>query len=244
MINIIDGFIGSGKTLIMVIMALLEKDINKMDIYSNFDVEFMNEKINPYDLLKKDFSGCAVLLDEIETLLDCRTSQSYANRMLSYFFYQSRKNELEIYGTAQQFGSIENRVRYLTFNQTFCKTRFNYHNVPEKDIKADDFSFYNIKINGQIGSIDMYYKDAVPYFDLYDTKEIIVPFIQDYSRIDFDDIKDLFLRCKTKKSFCIVVKHRYPNLVNDDISACFDFIKYDELKLAKEVIFKNAMVLS
>jgi energy-coupling factor transporter ATP-binding protein EcfA2 len=112
----ITGAKGSGKTLVMTMMAaILEKEGKK--ILSNYRLKIPHTLISQ-DIIKnysdKDtpLHDCVLLLDEIHILMDCRTS--FKNTIITYFLLQSRKRDVDIYWTSQNFGQPEKRLRENT----------------------------------------------------------------------------------------------------------------------------------
>ena len=110
MIILVNGLLGTGKTLFLVYLATIEK---KLKIYSNFTLKVGNAKrITPYDL--EEINKGLMLLDEFYAWAESRTSGKEANRYLTNRIgFNSRKRELTIVISAQLNSSIDLRFREL-----------------------------------------------------------------------------------------------------------------------------------
>lgn len=165
------GNMGSGKTLSLVkeAYALYRKGYT---IFSNINLSFPHEEYNIQDLLayaenQKTFYKSVFILDEAHIFLDARTSISKINRALSYWLLMSRKADIILLYTTQQFRNVDIRLRKNTDIIVECK---------RKEIKNKGIMF----IMNYIMIIELdgirEYKIAfipTPYFKLYNTNEIV-----------------------------------------------------------------------
>lgn len=128
----IEGGIGSGKTLSLVTLALI--DIKKKEkVYSNIKlmrldkadnkkVVYLTRKLieNIFELIKtKKFkmANSLVLLQEVHNYLDSRNSMSVKNRTMSYWILQSRhtgRGSCDILYDTQDFCQVDKRLRSNT----------------------------------------------------------------------------------------------------------------------------------
>lgn len=109
-LTLVDGNLGSGKTLLLVKTAL-EYPSDKR-IFANFHIDLPNVTlIRPSDLA--DIEHGLVLLDEMYLWLDSRRSGSNENIRMSHDIFKSRKRGLDIWGTVQLSGSVDLRFRTL-----------------------------------------------------------------------------------------------------------------------------------
>jgi hypothetical protein len=116
MIIAITGRMGSGKTLLLSYLAKCNFD-RGLDIVSNYRLTFPHKIITKKDIIgytkgKGELSNCAVLIDECQIMLDCRSH--HKNQIVSYWLLQSRKRSVSIYYTTQQFFNVEKRLRENT----------------------------------------------------------------------------------------------------------------------------------
>jgi len=111
------GKMGSGKTLTMVYLAYAIAQSGKR-LKTNFNVSFEHTKITKQDIInygkgiREDISDTLICLDEVQTLLDCRTSNK--NRVVTYFILMTRKSGIDMMYTSQQFFNVEKRLRENT----------------------------------------------------------------------------------------------------------------------------------
>lgn len=179
MIHLILGRQGSGKTLMLVKLAL---DLHKqgMKIRSNVHFGFTYKPLNYKDIIDCNLINCGVMIDEIHLLLSARRSLSNINvEVCDKFLSMARKQGTEIYGTTQTMRKVDIRFReeadyiyycskYAYYNGNWIEILHNY-NLPKEVplmIKADVHEVYsgNVVTTGFV---------ANKYFDFYDTTQII-----------------------------------------------------------------------
>lgn len=183
----IEGDLGTGKTIMMV--RYLHKDfINlKHRIMSNMQGLQFGEIINIPEIMQFDkktktkdidvkkmpnLNNVSIGIDEITVFMDCRRSMSKMNLLLSYFILQTRKRNVHLYYTTQDTDMVDNRLFKYTNMFVFCE----YIYDEEGDV-IDDWRNYFIvdrrkKRKWQTSSFNM---NISKYYDLYDTKEVILP---------------------------------------------------------------------
>jgi hypothetical protein len=218
------GLLGSGKTLGMTIFSYLDYKEDGMKVYSNFKTTF-SEMINPLDLLKFKLSDCVLMLDELETIFDSRNSGSTINQLFSYFFLQSRKKNVKIRYTAQMLDTVDKRGRYVSDFPILCKA------LPTT-LKPDRFVYvihYGLQ---ELGRVTLKLEKAKPFFEMYDTTEIIVPFVVNKDVIDNESVIADFEASPTKKAFIQLLKKTYPQIPLDSIGGCYDFLNVGDKERA------------
>lgn len=154
------GSIGSGKTLLCVILA----SKSSKRVFSNFQIDIKNyNELEVIDLLNLE-NDIIVIIDEAYTWLESRTSLSTLNRYLSYIIFQSRKRNLDVFTTSQMFSSVDIRFREQS-------------NIIIECNRIDDNFHYTFKDVGKriISTFVLPLKNAKKYFKLYDTNEIVEP---------------------------------------------------------------------
>ena len=135
-IHLLNGLMNSGKTLVMVYYGY-KAYRQGYTIYTNFHVNF------PHILINRDFvfylgqeqpslENTCFLLDELWIWLDCRDALS--NKVATYFFLQSSKDDSLIYITSQAFSQNDKRIKE------------NYHRLSmcNRQILKNDGKYYNI----------------------------------------------------------------------------------------------------
>jgi len=226
MVTGIFGGLGSGKTLLASIIGINSHNKGQK-VYANYDLRYA-EKVNPIELLEFELENCSLILDEANTILDSRLN-SNANRLLGYFILQSRKRNVNIYYTAQISGSVDLRMRLVTNRPIYA----------EKIDGGFRYKIYkNIELDTSVTFI-LPLKKALPFFDLYDTSEVIYPIdVYAGANIDIEMIKEIFKEAPTKKSFVVTLRSSNP-FISGDMSATI----YDYLKLGKEKIVRKILKL-
>lgn len=141
-IHSICGLMNSGKTLYMTYRLFLDYCRGRT-IVTNYDLNFPHIKINRDTLFflgesnpsLKDFfqsKNISMGFDELWLWLDCR--EAINNRIATYFFLQSSKDDINIYITAQDNDQNEKRIRNNLHFFTGCERRLldnsKFINVP------------------------------------------------------------------------------------------------------------------
>jgi hypothetical protein len=110
------GELGVGKTLSLTWFALrhIVKYHGQRAIYSNYHFNNIDyyyiEHPDQIDIVREGF--CA--LDELWSWADSRTSASKRNRFISKILLKSRKRDMDIGYTAQDWSQVEKRIRKVT----------------------------------------------------------------------------------------------------------------------------------
>ena len=189
MIRIYIGLLGSGKTLSMV-KDMYNDNKNGRKIVSNLILKFTKNQISQ-DFFEKFASGkkeelfnVTLGLDELHIFLDSRRSTSKRNTYLSYFILQTRKRDVVLRGTSQFFNQIDLRLRNITDYLTQCEALIKQGNkfikvTPVKAIsglteeETENLWIKNTTIDRSGKVINKSIFKAKPYFNLYDTNQII-----------------------------------------------------------------------
>lgn len=113
------GMLGSGKTMAIVIEALLyHKAYPKNPIYSNIDLfqipRSVFRKIDNASVLFDINEACFVLLDELWTLADSRKGWTLLSEVMTMLLLRSRKKRWRCAYTEQLHTQIDKRIRYVT----------------------------------------------------------------------------------------------------------------------------------
>ena len=168
----IEGGLGSGKTLMMARYLALDFMRHHRRVYSNFWLDFDYTKLDVRDMLKKkeNLKDVSVGIDELTVFADCRSSMSELNKLISYFVLQTRKRNVCLYYTTQDFGMVDKRIIQHTLVRVFCS---------KVKGKPDDYPMRRYEILDIRDSFtnppQVFYMDIRPYFNLYNTDEIIEP---------------------------------------------------------------------
>jgi len=163
----IKGTYGSGKTLLMTILACKDYKIfppNGREILSNFWLDLPNYKpVEPEDLVNIN-KPTLFLLDEAYAWLESRSSQKAVSKYMSYILFQSRKRELDIVLSMQLFSTIDVRFRHMT----------DLLILADKTDVGFKYTFYKPALRTQTTFI-LPFESAQRYYGLYDTMEKIDP---------------------------------------------------------------------
>ncbi len=197
------GSIGSGKTLLCVIIA----SKSKRKTYSNFqiDINTYNE-LEIIDLLDLP-NNIIVVIDEAYTWLESRTSLATLNRYLSYIIFQSRKRTLDVITTSQMFSSVDIRFREQSNIIVHCKRVDNNFHYTFKDIGNRVISTFVLPLS-----------KAKKYFKLYDTYEIVEP--NQKQELEFTLLQQYPNHLLEKvKEIAEVIKGKVKKITHDSIKA-------------------------
>jgi len=172
---LIIGEIGSGKTLFMVLMAL-STDKN---ILANFHIKHDNFKYLEFDDFLNIPNDADIFIDEAYKWLENRRSSKASNVVISEIKEQRRKTNSTWYVSTQHPNMIDKRFEQYPNVIVQCKSRFPINS--KKDfvykISYDSPFFHTIYRR-------LYYRDAVKYFDYFDTNEIVAP--ENKQKIEYD----------------------------------------------------------
>jgi hypothetical protein len=162
------GNLGSGKTLFLARLGTRLK----RPIYSNFKLKLPNFRpLELIDLIDMD-TNINIFIDEAYAWIDSRVSGSAINRYCSYIVLQSRKTFTDVFLTAQMFSTVDIRFRIQSNIIVTCKAigkqRFYNATVPQKF----QYRIFN-KETRKSKLQELYFEDAIKYFKIYDTLEII-----------------------------------------------------------------------
>lgn len=162
------GKMGSGKTLCMTMLAHWYYTKGS-EIFANYSLKFPYKSID-YNKIKGldiEFQNSVLLLDEIHTFIDSRASMTNRNKAVSYFITQSRKRQLIFMYTTQRWGQVDVRMRNNTDYVFKCRKT-------ESENKKN--VYINIEMYNYDGKMRRLKIRANPYFNLYDTTQIVNPF--------------------------------------------------------------------
>lgn len=201
MIESIVGLMSSGKTLLMTYKLYLEW-LKGRTIITNYDVNFPHYKVNQDWLLNVVSDENVVInnvafgLDELWLwLMDSRNSMGKEQKIASYFFLQSSKDDSQIFITAQDNTQNDKRLRDNLHRITQCNrviwTGDTFVDISEEDrfleqkfgdwindylfIKAETFT-RSMKMGVPILKLkERLFVPARPVFNLFDTRKKIRP---------------------------------------------------------------------
>jgi len=183
----IEGDLGSGKTVGMV--RYLYKDFKDLgnsiksnmkglkfgDLLDILEIMQINEQTKIKDMnVKKmpNLNNVSIGIDEITVFMDCRRSQSKMNLLISYFILQTRKRNVQLYYTTQDFSMTDLRLQKYTKIMVLCDFIYD-----ENEEQIDNWRHYTVidirnKYRPKISRFNM---NISKYYDIYDTDEVILP---------------------------------------------------------------------
>ncbi len=153
------GKMGSGKTLLMSIFAYCLK--GRAKIFSNYSLIF-SEKINSLRQLIK-IENSVICLDELWVNIDSRLWKN--NVFLTRWINQSRKRNVLLFYTTQDFGQVDIRLRRATDILIFCLST------------KSEFLYFIIEPASQklLKSFRLEKENAKKFFGIYDTFQVVYP---------------------------------------------------------------------
>lgn len=167
---------GSGKSTLMTILADWAYRMAIM-IYANYKMEYPHKKINIDMLTNYQIEKQAlVLLDEVYLLLASEEHRTMFNRLMSYFFWQSRKRYVDVVISYQYNTSVDARIRSGADLWIICES------IPPLSRNADYF-LWTMKIPRETTLSPFYDMDALETIN-----EIVVP----TDALDKSGIWDMF----------------------------------------------------
>jgi ABC-type uncharacterized transport system ATPase subunit len=168
------GKMGSGKTLTMTLLAYIMQQSGK-NIRTNFNINFPHQIMTKADITNygkgqgQEIQNTVLCLDEVQTILDCRTSNK--NRVMTYFILQTRKRGVDILYTSQQFFNVEKRLRENTNILLECTPVKKEGTKTLEYIHIDVIEYHGREIFSPIKTINLKVSDKI--YKLYDTYQII-----------------------------------------------------------------------
>lgn len=226
------GRLGSGKTLIVTMLGY-DYDYNTdLTILSNFKADYVDRVIDPFELMLRNaqIRDSVILLTEAHTIFDSRFSGSRGNRMQGYFYTQTRKLGCHVIYDSQILGAVDLRLRYINDYEVVCQSF-----PPEKEHKDYfEYTFYYAGAEQPINFLTVYSHDIQPFFNMYNTFEIIDPTLT--KSIPIDDVIELYHESPTKKSFTTFFRSKFPMLTIDIAQTCYDFLKADNVKRVQQLL--------
>ena len=173
------GDMGSGKTLSMTKYAMLHH-LTGYKVYSNYGLNIPHEIIDKTfmeNIIKvdKNFDGKTIFcLDEFDMYIDSRRSMKEGNLLISYFLKQVRKKNIKLFYSAQMKNTIDKRLRILTRTNILCKGRTVYcYKEGHLEPFIIQMIYNDVYVNDKLIKKSRFIGN--PYFNLYDTKELIIP---------------------------------------------------------------------
>ena len=162
----IQGGLGSGKTLLMTRYLVKDYQMGR-HIVANFGLNIIDfDKLNVKSLLdnETDLHDVSVGIDEFTVFADCRRSMS--NTIITYFILQTRKRNVCLYYTTQDFSMIDKRV--LRHTDIF---------ITADDVEGNKGIREYIVIDERKRKtmLSSFTLDIEPMFKYYDTNEVIMP---------------------------------------------------------------------
>ncbi len=191
------GGLGTGKTLSLVILALMyKKEGYKIytnmsnSLFADYSMEnFFSLYLNPQTI---DNEPKLLAIDEMHIYLNSRESMSIQNKIITSLIFQSRKRNIDIAFTTQRIKNIDIRLRDLINIYIFPKIiKRNPDNSPAiiqwKIVNDNDkYKTVNIKITPEI-------------LQAYNTAEIIpILNLKEYISKLSDDYQKLFINNNAK----------------------------------------------
>jgi len=167
----IKGLKGSGKTLLLTILLLMEYMKGKK-VFTNYKVFFPHEIIDVKKMveLDEDLENCVIGISEMHLICDARRHGKEQNILMSYFVLQSRHRGVNLYYDTQFERQIDIRIVENTDINIVCE---NLHIDTDNDGLADlfriiiqDKRMMPVKVKQKV----FYGK---PFWQMYDTNDIV-----------------------------------------------------------------------
>lgn len=180
---IVDGIMGSGKTLAMTVLSRLFVYLMSVIgvppvIYSNYGVKDSKPFSNFDDFLNiSQEDSSFLLLDESHIDLDSRSSTTSSVKYFTHLVFFLRKMRCTLFLTTPDFDNLDSRVRMV------C----NLYIHARKDTKYFYYDFYDIQSNRFIKTFRL--PKELAYLDVkqaYDTRAFVSPIEYPVSRTSYE----------------------------------------------------------
>lgn len=178
MIICYQGTVGGGKTLSMTAEAIKYHRMG-FKIYSNYALKgipyiaFNKTEFEKFQRDKNALKNAVVLIDEAHIYIDSRRSQR--NVVATYFFNQSRKRNLRVLMTSQQWTQLDIRLRRIINKVITCintTQKAGLISSKKESITIAQVSEYPYSTPQRPPKV-RYLKHAERLYPFYDTDEII-----------------------------------------------------------------------
>jgi hypothetical protein len=170
---------GTGKSTFMTILAEWAYR-HKIPLYANYKLMFPYKKINIDMLTNYEIEKSAlILIDEVYLLFESAESRTLFNRLMSYFFWQSRKRYVDIAISYQYNTSVDPKIRSGADMWVICNS------IPPLSRHADYFlwsfripkettlsPFYDINDLETVYEVLIPTESLKPIWKLFDTDEL------------------------------------------------------------------------
>lgn len=225
---LIVGLPRNGKTLLSIVLSYLAYLYDDIPLYANFPTSFGTE-IEPSRLIQfhEGLRECNVILDEAYGLINSHFSGTNVfNEAVDFFFFQTGKRDITTFVIAQLGKRIDKDYRSLAdFIVLSEKLEGGFlYSVYSGMTKVNEFGF-----NKEFAS---------QFYNMYNSKEIIMPLTFDRSKIDFDELKMISEKMPNKQSFVTYVKAKpkYRHIKGDKLNSFYALIKIGLEEEAKDSI--------
>jgi len=176
------GNTGTGKTLSLIIMAEMIREMNKdkeMLIFTDIDYKYKNYEL--YELYQPEFQSSEpyklVLWDEVDKFIDSRNSTSKINKFLSYVLSLSRKTNMDFLSSVQILSAVDKRI--MLFTDFLISTNYDY----EKARDYIEWEIYNVNTNKSFSKIFHFDKNFTTlYHSKYLTLDMINQELKKFNR--------------------------------------------------------------
>jgi len=163
-LTVIEGPVGSGKTLLMTGLAAREE----RQVLANYTIRIPHWKQLKPEMLFTLTTPSLVLMDEAYIWLEARRSGTPMPIYMSYILFQSRKREIDIVLGVQLEDTVETRYRQMVDRRIECQS-----------VGGMGFLYYvSDRVRGGFSRPARYFlpwENAKVLFPLYDTLQIISP---------------------------------------------------------------------
>lgn len=211
------GNIGSYKTTLATAFAR-EASLHGTPVFSNYNINFPHcHKLDLSDILQLDINRGMIIVDEVYTIAESRTSMSKVNRFFSYFVFQTRKLHVDVVYTAQLASSVDLRLFDLSPILIGC------HGLDEKTGLID----YTFNVEGAKTRISI----PLPFFE----KEIF-PYFDTFEVVDPMGMAELLVEIEKYD------KEKINKRVDDAVKTVQEFANFDNPRLVAKYLVDDIML--
>lgn len=164
---VLEGFLGSGKTLGASILAKYYQERSGCALYSNFGLKDAKpfKSLEDFKLIAQEKSSILVL-DEAHMDLDSRSFSSNHVKFFTQVSYYLRKLRCTLIMTSPSFSDLDSRIRGIT----------NIYIHVNKDAKSFHYEMYDVQSKRYLRTMHINQLDAFKVADqIFDTSSMVTP---------------------------------------------------------------------
>lgn len=177
MLWLVGGDYRNGKTTYITLVSFSE-EYQGREVWGNYNlIHPRYRKIEVPDLMEivdGKQENVLVILDEFQNWFNSHESFSITNEFLTDFIHMCDKTGVDVYGTTHRFDSIDIDFRWGCHRIVICERRGKQPRNRLNDKRDFIFTTFSTYSGNIVEKKYLRYETAIPYFEVFNTKERIV----------------------------------------------------------------------